>query len=83
MANLIFALFNPSDYKLNDDGGYDINRLGPFYRSLEILRNRDGDSNVIIGLFYYAKIGSYVELPKPSDSVLMEKVYNKITELKM
>lgn len=75
-ANVILTLFNPSSYEMDSFGGYDIGRLGNSFRNLEVLRNRDGDQNVNIGLEFIGKVGTFKELPKADE--ISESCYTRI-----
>ncbi len=63
-------------YKINPkEGG-----LGGRYRSLQILKNRDGESDKTVGLEFIGEIGGFSELPKPS--VISLSDYERINKIK-
>lgn len=68
-CNTCLALFSPFRYEMEKHRGYKINPdqggIGPRYRSLSILKNRDGDSDRTIGLKFIGEIGYFEELKKP------------------
>ena len=67
-ADTVISLYNPLRYGLEDHNGYDISRLARNYRSLEILKNRDGADNLTIGMYFLGEVGLFKELP-PSDEL--------------
>ncbi len=53
-CNIALSIFSPSRYEMDEHRGYKINPkeggLGGRYRSLQILKNRDGESDKTVGL---------------------------------
>lgn len=66
-ANVIMALFAPHRYELPTFRGFDINQLKDRFRSLAVLKNRDGASDFRIPLQFVGEVGHFAELPKASD----------------
>ena len=70
-ANTVVALFNPFRYGIETHRGYPImSSMKPLkkeYRSAHILKNRDGDDSLAIGLFFKGAIGQFEELPKAKE----------------
>lgn len=75
-ANTVLALFYPYRYKIESHRGYpikpkiyDINgesmKLGfkKNYRSLHLLKNRDGEDTLNIGMHFLGQVGKFTELP--------------------
>lgn len=62
-ANVIMALFSPARYDIPEFRGYDIAALRNNFRSLSILKNRDGEADKILGLHFIGEIGHFEELP--------------------
>lgn len=79
-ANVIMALFNPSEYKLHDFQSYNILKLGNYYRNLEIISNRDGEPNINLGLNFVGASGTFRELPKASE--MTPELYQYMANLK-
>ena len=79
-ANVIFALFSPRRHELETFRGFDIKKLKDRFRSLSILKNRDGASDIRIGLQFVGEVGYFQELPPlkvfKEDPTLYNKVYN-------
>ncbi|MBR9700370.1 hypothetical protein GOV11_00720 [Candidatus Woesearchaeota archaeon] len=63
-ADVVMGLFAPSRYEIVDYRGYDINWMQDSFRSLQILKQRDGESNVRAPLFFDGKVGVFEELPQ-------------------
>ena len=69
-ADVILTLFNPLRYGISDYMEYDVDgfkndQTGNFYfRSLKILKNSYGTSDVRIGMGFLGEIGLFKELPK-------------------
>lgn len=63
-ANEVIGLFSPARYDLVTHSGYDISYLGNHYRSVKILKSRDGTPNAKIGLFFDGATNHFEELPK-------------------
>lgn len=80
-ANIILGLFAPNRYGIESHGGYDIKFLKDRYRSLSILKDRDGESNGKLALFFNGASDFFKELPRPEDTEKMTKVYDFIREL--
>lgn len=74
-VNVILGLFAPERYKIPSHNGYNIKKLKDNYRSLNILKDRDGVSNKKLPLFFNGATGYFKELPLPADTETLEKVY--------
>jgi hypothetical protein len=79
--NVILGLFSPEKYKIPIHNGYDIKKLKDNYRSLSILKDRDGISNKKIPLFFNGATNFFAELPLPNDNVNLNKVYNLVEKI--
>jgi hypothetical protein len=66
-SNVVISIFNPHREKLPTYRGYDIKQLEANFRSITVLKDRDGEADVEIGCAFYGKIGMFVELPKPDE----------------
>lgn len=74
-AHLIFALFDPQRYGIGEFMNYDIKQLKKKSRFLFILKNNDGEANIVIPCYFSGPSGHFKELPKPDQ---MQVIYNKI-----
>ncbi len=66
-ANVVLVLFNPFRSKLSTYRGYCIKELKDGFRSLLVLKNRFGASDVAIGVGFYGRCGIFKELPSASE----------------
>lgn len=83
-CNVCLALFSPVRYEMDDHRNYNINPLrnglGSRYRSLSILKNRDGEADKVIGLQFLGEIGHFQELKRASE--MNSDEYDKINLIK-
>lgn len=75
-CDLCIGLFSPYIYEIPEYLGYNVTKLKNNLRFAEILINRHGQSNGIIGLLFIGQCNYWKELPKAKDSTEMDKVYN-------
>lgn len=75
-ANVILGLFNPYIHEIPQYRGYDISRLQDNYRNLSIIRQRNGESGLNVGLYFDGACNYFRELP-PS-KLMTNEIYNKI-----
>lgn len=64
---VILGLFAPARYEIEEYEGYDIKKLKDSYRSLIILKNRIGRTNLELPLYFNGAANYFEELPKPKD----------------
>ena len=80
-ANIIMSLFSPRRHELETFRGYDIKKLKDRFRSLSILKNRDGAADVRVGLQFVGEVGYFQEIAKLSAFKEDPSLYNKIVNL--
>lgn len=80
-ANTIMTLFSPRRHELEKFRGYDIKKLKDRFRSLSVLKNRDGASDIRIGLQFVGEVGYFQEIPKLDQFKLNPTLYNQIVNL--
>lgn len=78
----MFGITNPFSFELPEYLGYDISKLRGSARFLEIVLNREGESNDIVPLYFDGATNYFTELPSPKDTASLQKVYNLITKLR-
>jgi replicative DNA helicase len=78
---IVLGLFAPYVHGIQKHNGYDITKLGPYYRCLSILKHRNGKSNVDIGLYFDGATTTYKDLPLPTDQERMNNLYRYINQL--
>lgn len=66
-ANEVYGLFAPDRYEIKNHKGYNVEQLEDNYRSLMVLKYRDGESNLRIGLFFDGAVNHFEELPPVDD----------------
>ena len=81
-CNMMLGITNPHIHELPEYLGYDITKLKGNARFVEIVVNRDGNSNGICPLFFNGAINYFKELPVPSDKASMDKVYHYLNNLR-
>lgn len=74
-VDVMLGITNPFSFELPEYLGYNIRILKGNFRCLEIVLNRSGESNSICPLYFNGAINFYKELPRPSDSIEIEKIY--------
>jgi replicative DNA helicase len=79
-ANVVLALFSPQRYEIPTFRDYNIGRLKNRFRSVSLLKNRDGEADKILGMQFIGEIGMFTELPKGSE--MSESDYSKIEQIK-
>ena len=82
-CSMMLGITNPFSFELPEYLGYDISRLKGHARFLEIVLNREGESNDITPLYFDGATNYFAELPPPKDTVSMQKVYDLIARLKL
>jgi hypothetical protein len=80
-ADVVFALFDPIRYKVDDPSGHDLERFrdeygAKYFRSGRLIKNSYGEDDIRIGFAFYGAIGLFKELPKARD--MEEADYNAI-----
>ena len=75
-ANIVLGLFAPSRFELETYRGYNVRELQDNFRSLSILKYRNGVSNVHVGLYFDGATNYFEELP-PKDQMTKE-VYERL-----
>ena len=77
-CSVMLGITNPYSFELPEYLGYDITKLRGNVRFLEIVLNREGESNGIVGLYFDGATNYFSELPLPNNSEELRKVYSYI-----
>lgn len=64
-VEVVIALHNPVMFSQPSYSGYDINILKNNFRSIEVLKNRYGESDKKVGVYFNGAVGLIKELPGP------------------
>lgn len=62
-AEIVISIFNPNKERLATYNHYDIATLGNTFRSICVLKDRYGDTDIEIGCNFFGKINVWKELP--------------------
>lgn len=77
-AEAVLAIFSPNRYDFATYHGYNTALLGDRFRSLSVLKNRDGTPDIDLGLGYLGEVGYFMEMKNPKD--MTKESYAKIME---
>lgn len=80
-VNIALGLFAPDRYKITEHNGYNIVRFRDRYRSMNIMKSRDGIANKKLPLFFNGAVDFFKELPKSDNIEDMNRVYEYINQL--
>jgi replicative DNA helicase len=69
-SDVVISLFQPSRYKTNDASYNNVSKFispegADCFRSVKILKNTYGESDLRIGMAFHGSTGTFKELPKP------------------
>ena len=81
-CTVMLGITNPYSFEIPEYLGYNIQKLRSNARFLEIVLNRNGQSNGICPLFFDGATNYFKELPLPNDVLGIEKVYKYLESLK-
>lgn len=76
-AEVVMALHNPAMFSQPTYSGYDISKLKTYFRSVEVLKNRYGETDKKVGVFFNGGVGILKELPGHSTTAMTD-IYNNI-----
>lgn len=82
-CSIMLGITNPFAFELPEYLGYDISRLRGHARFLEIVLNREGESNDIAPLYFDGATNFFIEMPPPKDTVSLQKIYDLIGKFKL
>lgn len=81
-SNIVLGLFSPFKFALKEYNGYDITKFRDNIRFLEVCINRDGQMGGVCPLFFDGAVCQFSELPRPDDSVNINKVYEHLKKIR-
>lgn len=81
-CNIMFGIFNPYAFEKADYLRYNIVKLGDNQRFLEVVVNRDGESNGVKALYFDGAVSYFNELPAPDDTAKLEEIYRWIAHIR-
>lgn len=80
-CDIALGFFSPSMFGYKDYDDYDIGKLGKRFIGMNIIKNRDGESDVRVPLKFIGEIGQFGEMPLPGDMIGMKAVYEELNNL--
>ena len=81
-CSMMIGITNPYSHELDNYLGYDIRKFKDSIRFLEVVLNREGQSNGIVALYFDGKTCTFRELPPPNDREALEKVYKYLESIR-
>jgi hypothetical protein len=81
-CTVLLGITNPYSFGLPEYLGYNIQQLKDSFRVLEVVLARKGRANGLCPLYFNGAINLYNELPLPTDSENLKKVYNKLNTIR-
>lgn len=81
-ASMMLGITNPYSHELSSYLGYNIGKLKGNIRFLEVVLNREGQSNGILPLFFDGTTNTFRELPKATDTEKLERVYDYLDRMR-
>lgn len=79
-CDLMLGLFSPYRHNIAAYEGYDISKFKDKIRFLEVVINRDGDSNLLTPLLFEGAVDYFKELPNSTNSEEMVEVYKYLQQ---
>lgn len=77
-CSVMIGITNPFAFELPEFLKYDITKLKGYARFLEVVLNREGESNGVLGLYFDGATNYFAPLPKYTDTENLNKVYQLI-----
>lgn len=81
-CSMMLGITNPYSHEIDNYLGYDIRKFKDSIRFLEVVLNREGQSNGIIALYFDGKTCTFKELPPPTDKEALEKIYKYLDKIR-
>lgn len=80
-CTVMLGITSPYTHELPQYLGYDITKFKNYIRFLEIVLNREGESNNVVGLYFDGATNYFEELPPPNNKEELNKVINNIDNI--
>lgn len=77
-CSVMLGITNPFAFELPEYLKYDIKRLKGYARFLEVVLNREGESNGVLALYFDGATNYFAPLPSAKDETNLQKVYSLI-----
>jgi hypothetical protein len=88
-TSVMLGITNPYAFELpyypypkdaNNPNNYLIKNLKGYFRFLEVVLNREGESNGSLALYFDGATNYFAPLPPPTDATKLKKVYDLVKE---
>lgn len=79
-CTVMLGITNPFVHELPEYYSYDITQFKGNIRFLEVVVNREGESNNIVALYFDGAVNYFRELPPPNQKTEVQKVINYIND---
>lgn len=77
-CSVMLGITNPFSFEVPTYLEYNIRKLKGYARFLEVVLNREGESNGVLALYFDGATNFFAPLPNAKDTVNLQKVYNLI-----
>lgn len=77
-ATIAMSIYSPEKHEIPIHSGYDMKILAGHYRSIKILKQRDGIAGKKLGVYFDGAADFFKTLPKSTDTEELNKVYNMV-----
>ena len=77
-CSLMLGITNPFSFEVPEYLNYNIRNLRGYARFLEVVLNREGESNGVLPLYFDGAVNYFAPLPPAADTPNLQKVYNLI-----
>lgn len=86
-TSVMLGITNPYAFELpyypypndaNNPNNYLIRNLRGYFRYLEVVLNREGESNGQLALYFDGAVNHFMPMPSPTDATNLNKIYQKV-----
>lgn len=77
-SSMMLGITNPFAFERPEYLGYDIVKLRGYARFLEVVLNREGESNGILALYFDGAVNFFRPLPPSTDLIELNRVYQRV-----
>lgn len=77
-CSVMLGIVNPFSFELPEYLRYDITQLKGYARFVEVVLNREGESNGVLGVYFDGAVNYFAPLPKYDNITELNKVYQLI-----
>jgi hypothetical protein len=77
-ADIVVGLFDPTRHDMEECAGHNVTILQNWFRSIHLMKNRNGEMNISAGLLFKGAVGMFEELPDPKIFKDNPELYKRI-----